>query len=771
MSQKEFRETSNYLLFQGMYPMLTRSDIRISLDEKTFESQTIFMDGLDLPNSYWQLSHINLNMINCNAAFLILELKYSRNVTIDNCTFGNWTFKHVCQISINNCSNTIETDFLTSINFDNSTGLMENITIKDQNFTRNSTSLIVQNYSYIWITKANFFNNIVNHGVINVLSSSTVLISNCTFENNEAKAFAGAIYAVESYAYVKNTQFNNNKAVQGGGALLLQNKSFIQITDSNFKNNQVNFSGGVVSMLRNGSGGAIWLDNSTAQLVNVHFTRNKANIGGAIYFLSESKLNAKYIFFYWNIANLGSAVFGSFSSNFSCKNCLCYKNIVGMNYSFASSIEIFNHSVITVFGFKCERQTGNISSCISASNYCSVSVYNSTFSMNNGSALLVWNSRHLVVAHSSFFNNSTPAIGGAIYSYNSTMHVSHSLFYNNNAFYGGGASILKYSSGNLINCTFYNNSSPIYGGAIAIDENSILNISHSTFLKNFGGLGGAVSATGSSLSFINCSFSENAAILPKDYYTNPIYKKYNLGAGGVIFIQDGVLKLFQSQFYNCFAHDIGGSVFSGWSTLSIHKTLFQNNFAGSLGGAIGILQNSSLTIEDSLLMNNSLLNKGNGGGLFINVNSTLIMSNVHLIDNKATSGGAIYSTYVCQITIFNSLFEGNTGSATWFEINVLVQISNCQFLNNSVSDQGAAIYVASSSIGNLTDTVFSYNMANTMGGAFYVEKGADAYFQNCSFTFNSAYNGGALAAVKSDVHLTACTFIRNNAMKGGVFYM
>ena len=425
--------------------------------------------------------------------------------------------------------------------------------------------------------------------------------------------------------------------------------------------------------------------------------------------------------------------------------------------------------MITVFGLKCERQTGNISSCISASNYCNVSVYNSTFSMNNGSVLLVWNSRHLVVAHSSFFNNSTPAIAGDIYSYNSTIHVSHSVFYHNNAFYGGGASILKYSSGNVINCTFYNNSSPIYGGAIAIDAKSILNISHSTFLRNFGGLGGAVSATGSSLLFINCSFSENAAILPKDYYTNPIYKKYNLGAGGVIFIQDGVLKLFQSQLYNCFAHDIGGSVFSGWSTLSVHKTLFRNNFAGSLGGAIGILQNSSLTIEDSLLMNNSLLNKGNGGGLFIKVNSTLIMSNVHLIDNKATNGGAIYSTYACQITIFNSSFEGNTGSATWFEIDVLVQISNCQFLNNSASGQGAAIYVASSSVANLTDTVFSYNMADTMGGAFYIEKGADAYFHNCSFTFNSAYNGGALAAVKSDVHLTACNFIRNNAMKGGAF--
>ena len=150
---------------------------------------------------------------------------------------------------------------------------MENITIKDGNFTRKSTSLIVQNHSYIWIMKSNLLNNIVNHGVINVLNSSTVLIS-------------------------KNTQFNNNKAVQGGGALLLQNKSFIQIPDSNFKSNQVNFLGGVESMLRNGSGGAIWLDNSTAQLVNVHFTRNKATIGGAIYFLSGSKLNAKYIYFY-----------------------------------------------------------------------------------------------------------------------------------------------------------------------------------------------------------------------------------------------------------------------------------------------------------------------------------------------------------------------------------------------------------------------------------------------------------------------------------------
>ena len=52
--------------------MLTQSEIKISFNEKTTDLPTIYVDGLNFNNSNWQFSHVNLNMIDCHAAFLML---------------------------------------------------------------------------------------------------------------------------------------------------------------------------------------------------------------------------------------------------------------------------------------------------------------------------------------------------------------------------------------------------------------------------------------------------------------------------------------------------------------------------------------------------------------------------------------------------------------------------------------------------------------------------------------------------------------------------
>ena len=80
--------------------MATKSEIKILCNEKTADFPTVFMDGLNFLQSYWQFSLVNLNMMNCHAAFLILELKYSQRVIVNNCTFGNWTFTQVQHIVI-----------------------------------------------------------------------------------------------------------------------------------------------------------------------------------------------------------------------------------------------------------------------------------------------------------------------------------------------------------------------------------------------------------------------------------------------------------------------------------------------------------------------------------------------------------------------------------------------------------------------------------------------------------------------------------------------
>ena len=44
-------------------------------------------------------------MINCHASSLALELKDVTDATIQNCTFGHWTFRQVQNIFIENITN------------------------------------------------------------------------------------------------------------------------------------------------------------------------------------------------------------------------------------------------------------------------------------------------------------------------------------------------------------------------------------------------------------------------------------------------------------------------------------------------------------------------------------------------------------------------------------------------------------------------------------------------------------------------------------------
>ena len=131
--------------------MLANSKLRILLYKKTTEAITVYMTGLNFLNSYWQLLDVNLNMINCHAASLTLDLKYLINIIVENCTFGNWTFTKVQKLFIKNCSNFIDKGSITSSKFLNSSGSIENITIKNLNTSSNSSGLIVEDSSYIKI--------------------------------------------------------------------------------------------------------------------------------------------------------------------------------------------------------------------------------------------------------------------------------------------------------------------------------------------------------------------------------------------------------------------------------------------------------------------------------------------------------------------------------------------------------------------------------------------------------------------------------------------
>ena len=219
-----------------------------------------------------------------------------------------------------NCSGSNAKGFLTVLSFHNASGFLENITIKDLVFTKEFEGLLVQNYSYIKITKSNLVNNTVNLGIIKVLDSSTLEMSDCTLQSNKAKDYVGAIYIRNSTVHLKYTHFNGNKAVYRGGALYLK-YSFLHMKNCIFSNNQIKFGYAITGKLNDGSGGAIRLFNSTFKGININFTQNTACYGGAVSFEFLSRVIMQYANFSNNTALTGSAIYGSTFSKFFCKNC------------------------------------------------------------------------------------------------------------------------------------------------------------------------------------------------------------------------------------------------------------------------------------------------------------------------------------------------------------------------------------------------------------------------------------------------------------------
>ena len=244
-----------------------------------------------------------------------------------------------------------------------------------ENITTNDIfGLNLQNYSYVEITISHFVNvNTMEREVFKVLTSSTIVMSDSTMKNNQG----GAIFCSRSIVHLANTYFTNNKADLEGGAIFVTDKSFMRIRNCTFRDNQVIYENAHENIAHNGEGGTISLYGSTAEMFDVNFIQNRA------------------------------------------------------------AIKLYNRTMINAYGLKCVGQSGFSSSCISASNYCQVSINNSTFSENNGSVLSLQNNCTLLVVNSSFINNITPLRGGAIYSYKSSLKVSHSVFHHNKAVYRG----------------------------------------------------------------------------------------------------------------------------------------------------------------------------------------------------------------------------------------------------------------------------------------------------------------------------------------------
>ena len=408
-----------------------------------------------------------------------------------------------------------------------------------------------------------------------IYCEKSVYLENCLFEKNHANVDGGAIYSKNNVNVTKNTLFIENEAKGAsssqcyGGAI--RSEGNVEVNNSTFTgNNAYDY------------GGAIYAN--TASIYSSTFRENKveADDGGAVYV--ESSIDVRDSGFYSNVGCVdGGAIFS--------KNSV---NVINSNFS---SNKVESHRVavedyggairaegdVTIEG---SRFNNNFARFRGGAIECDgdLHINNTSFTSNkaytDGGA--IYCKKSVFIDNSEFADNHADVDGGAIYSKNN-VDVKNTTFRDNEADDGSddgqsesGGAILSKGDVKIDNCTFSGNHARDYGGAIYADTITWVD-SPSYFKGN------------------NVDLHDGGAIYTNKFATDVKYGVFidnevkSDNDGGAIYInKENHVMFTQCYFENNRCGDEGGAIYldSTSSTLYLEYNIFVDNWAGKKGNII-----------------------------------------------------------------------------------------------------------------------------------------------------------------------------------------
>ncbi len=369
-----------------------------------------------------------------------------------------------------------------------------------------------------------------------------------------------------------------------------------------------------------------------------------------------------------------------------------------------------------------------------------------TSSYNLGGAIYTFNSS-LLINNSSFLENFSAGHGGAVYAEKTAAGLGGGLITINNSDFtqnmalvdGGGLYVMGESEGAFIaSSTFIENFSEGQGGAL-FSEDSDMNINSTEFYYNQAENGGAVytrrSAAGetSQLHSYNDVFTANTAV----------------GHGGAIFSANSDLELEDGLVSHNLADSCGAIQLGGHAGVVAAE--------GDLGAA-QMIDSSSKIFSSSISDNDAI--SGYGGGV-CHLMGELDIRYTDFINNYTpTYGGGLIS--MDQLNIFDSTFEINQAnrgaglvigfplddnnyvSPTFLEF--YSRLTQTRIIDNVATDQGGGIWAHNGGSLQIIKSTIGGNTADQEGGGVYLDEGY-LYVRNSTLADNTAYRGGGLYKV------------------------
>lgn len=327
--------------------------------------------------------------------------------------------------------------------------------------------------------------------LINAAADATINISNSTFKDNSYDSNGGALF-FGSTGRLKLTDVNfTGNSGKGGGALYFS-KGVLEMDGGMFANNTSTSSAGALYM-----GGS----NAKSTIKNVTFEANTANSSaGAVYIdIKNAPVEIDNVKFIGNESKVSMGGGGA----------LEVAGTFDWNVGQANTATVKNSS------FKGNKTPNSDGGAIALDNHSSLTVENTEFVENaakyTGGAIMTTEKSILTIKNSTFVGNSTGYDSGAV-GVNGALDVYGSTFAKNHTVKQGGAIWGAYyiDHANIISSTFSENYSDSIGGAVYL-ENSDVKILDATFAENHARYGGAAYIKASTPYLVDVDFSGNYA--------------------------------------------------------------------------------------------------------------------------------------------------------------------------------------------------------------------------------------------------------------------
>ncbi|HEY9907543.1 MAG TPA: Calx-beta domain-containing protein, partial [Thermosynechococcaceae cyanobacterium] len=311
-------------------------------------------------------------------------------------------------------------------------------------------------------------------GAIFVANKGALTVDNVTFNANASVNNGGAIStAFDTNLTVLNSRFNSNAATvgnseQGAGAIFFFGPGALTVQNSDFNNNK-GINGGAINSL-----------NGTISIENSRFVGNDVLAGQVAPAGTPNNTLRGY----------GGAIYTDRANNTTTIRNSYFEN--NASRAAGGALYLFNDSedVVTIDGssFKSNRALG----LPGGEGGSGGAIYHLRNSSGSGS---------FSVTNASFVDNESRSAGGAIRLQNSPSAITNATFANNRIISvgqdfsaNGGALVAFGSQVNLTNSTLSQNTAHWVGGGIAASSDSTVRVTNSIYDRNVSFIGGTTPA-------------------------------------------------------------------------------------------------------------------------------------------------------------------------------------------------------------------------------------------------------------------------------------